>query len=199
MKTFAVGLLSALCLGAAPRPPAGQLRRAFEAAQAVLVDVESKRGRGLGVRVGPSGEVITTVDAITLEEASVKTASGASAARVLFAQAHLGVALIQADAAGDFRATAVRTKPIDADTWLVGIAQSRAKRARPSIGRVLKAPAAEAAFFETDLALPRGSIVFDAEGRFVGVVLSKSSRGARVTWVHAIREQLAATLSQSTL
>ncbi len=178
---------------ASPRPTHAALRKAFEANRATVVQVRGPRGTGPGVMVGADGHVVTSVDYSGLEAATVKLGEQELPARVLLANAKLGVVVLQLETPGAFRAAAVRLDAtFSKGDWLVGVARRRDGSLEPTAGQVFSGPSAESPFVETDLPVPSGSPLFDAQGRLVAVIVKRRGRlSSRALPMAAIKLTLA--------
>lgn len=198
MSTAALTLLVALAAApAATRPTPASLRKAFENNAHTLVEVAGGRKKGTGVIVGAGGQVVTSVEHVALDTATVRVGNRELKARVVAANARLKFAVIEAalPPGESFNAPVVRTDgALPRGTWLVGLSHPKKKdgAVAPTAGQVLVAAGAKTPFLVTDLALKPGSPLFDTRGRLVAIVVSRIGRiGSRALPLSAVQAQIA--------
>ncbi|MGQ0507911.1 MAG: S1 family peptidase [Myxococcaceae bacterium] len=181
-------IISAPALGE-DKPTRAALRSAFESNLRSVVDVVGPRGRGLGVIVGAEGQVLTSVQYVSLRSAKVRREGQTLDAKVLMANAQLQVALLLLQG-NDFPAAPARPfGPLLKGSWLVAIERTKPGPLEARIGQITKSSSDRSPFVETNLSLKPGSPVFDAKGRLVGVCAGKNGR---VLPLAAVKAQLAA-------
>jgi hypothetical protein len=193
-----------LCVGlAAPisgaeraeRPSRADLQRIMELHERSVVRVHGPRGAGPGVFVGSEGQVLTSVEHVSLESAEVEYGEKRLQASVVLANAYLKIAVVAAPS-GTYPSVPVRLPPNGLDgQWLVGVVRGRRKQdARPftAVARTAKAP-----FVDLDLPLAPGSPLFDADGRLVAVVVQRSAGGCKALPLDAVKLQLASASAGS--
>lgn len=174
-------------------PTRAALRKAFEVNRGSVVEVVGPHRSGVGVLVGASGQVLTSVDFVGLERATVRRDGRELPAKVRLANAGLKVALVEIDPPGEYPATAVRlTEPGEGD-WLVAISRSRKGALSPEVAQVTRASSEATPFVELDRPLPAGTPLFDDKGRLVAVVVVSGGRGrfARALPLPAVKVELA--------
>lgn len=181
-----LGLLSLSASAAEPTPAA--LRKAFEHNRQSVVKVTGPRQSGPGVVVGASGHVLTSVDYVSLREATVEVDGVPHTADVLMADAYQGIALVQVRGGQPLRSTPVK---LDAEVRpgqsLVGV-RLTARGPAPQVVKVRRL-SRDGAWFQLDRTLQRGAPVFDAKGRLLGVAVSNR----RVVPVDRVKQALTAS------
>jgi hypothetical protein len=193
-------LLALLCLlvllplpsaaSAEGRPTRATLQKVMELHERSVVRVRGPRRTGPGVIVGSGGQVLTSVEHVSLEAAQVDYAGRTLPATVVLANAALKFALV-APPRGTYPAVPVRVGTEGtAGQWLIGVV--RGGKRQPSQPKVGRARAAPAPFFDVDLALAPGSPLFDASGRLVAVAVQRRGRGCRALPLSAVKVHLAA-------
>jgi len=186
-------LLSSNARAGAP-PTRAALRKAFEANRATVVEVVGPRRAGTGVLVGSSGKVLTSVDFVQGEKATVRREGKALSAKVRLASAALKVALVEIDPPGEYPSTAVRLGggPSEGD-WLVAIAHPpKGGEPAPVLAQVARAPTERSNYLEVLATLPRGAPLFDDKGRLVALVVGGSRGLSRALPVPRVKDELAA-------
>jgi hypothetical protein len=181
-------LFLAASASGAERPSRADLQQALDLYTRSVVQVQGPRATGLGIIVGADGQVLTSVNHVSLEAAQVRFAGQTLPATVVLANASLKVALVAAPA-GTYPAVPVR---VSADSpvgqWLIGVMPERGRqRARPVSGQARKAPEP---FIDVDVALAPGSPLFDTKGRLVAVSVQRRGRGCRALPLDAVKRQL---------
>jgi hypothetical protein len=188
LSSLLVLLFLAASASGAERPSRADLQQALELYSRSVVRVQGPRASGLGVIVGTDGQVLTSVNHVSLETAQVRFDGQTLPATVVMANASLKVALVAAPA-GTYPAVPVHAS---ADSpvgqWLIGVTPERGKqRARPVSGQARKAPEP---FIDVDVALPPGSPLFDTKGRLVAVSVQRRGPGCRALPIEAVKRQL---------
>lgn len=187
-------LLFAALLAAPPRPalqptPAA-LRRAVVAATPALVEVRGPKAHGSGIVVGVNGEVLTSVQFVSLEKATVRTAKARASAKVLSASAYLGTALVRPEQPLSTRPVAVKSgAALVMGSWLIAV--DRAHPQRPEAVRILTAQP-ESAFLQLATPLAPGTALLDAQGALIALVVRKQGNLSTAVKVTAVKAQLAA-------
>ncbi len=194
-------LLLAFSAGAssAPSHPThASLRKAYEQNVRSLVTVKHGKRSGPGVIVGAEGQVLTSVQYVSLETAQVNVDGVEHEARVIAANAKLKIAVVQLPAPrgepASWPAPAASASKLQRGDWVVGVipASGAKKEASPVAGRVMTAASASSPFVLIDLALSPGSALFDPRGRLVAVVVERAGRiGSRALPIAAVRAELA--------
>lgn len=182
-------LLAPLLAAAGPKPPtSAAYRKTFEHNQHAVVEVIGPKKRGPGVIVGAAGEVLTSVENVGLEAATVRIGKEELPAKVVLANAYLKVAIVKVDRT--LRAPAVRRiERFEPGSWLIGIHRDR-RRAAPQLGQVKKRQRAKAPFVDTTLKLAPGTPVFDPHGKLVGITVVRRKSGSWVIPVPVVQSQL---------
>lgn len=194
--------IAALLLAAAARKPTNAaLRKAFENNAQAVVEVVGPHKSGAGVVVGASGQVLTSVDYVSLEEATVKVAGQPFRARVVMANAALKVAVVAVElpqAAPDagappaFRPPAVRLdETFAAGTELLAIVRDQAGELAPRLVEVSRGRQVTSPFVEVNAPLPNGTPLFDPQGRLVALAVQRRKSSARALPVPEVKGQLA--------
>ncbi|XXF75735.1 serine protease [Myxococcaceae bacterium GXIMD 01537] len=173
-----------------PRPTRATLQKVLELHERSVVQVRGPKRSGPGVFVGSQGQVLTSVEHVSLDSgAEVKHGDQTLPAKVLAANGTLKFAVVAAPS-GTYPAVPVRVQMgSPAGQWLIGVERSRGKRQMP---RAAQARGAPAPFLDVDLILPPGSPLFDAQGRLVAVVVQRRGPGVRALPLEAVKTQLAA-------
>lgn len=203
-------LLASASLGGAPppkKPTNAALRKAFENNARSVVEVAGPHASGAGVVVGAGGQVLTSVDFVSLEEATVKVDGQSLRARVVMASAELKAAVVVVDlpaAAPDAgtgtpapapafpRPPAVRLdETFTAGTELVAIARDPAGALQPRLAEVSRGRKVTSPFVEVNVPLPNGTPLFDAQGRLVAIAVQRRKSSSRALPIPEIKGQLA--------
>jgi len=198
--------IAALLLAAAARKPTNAaLRKAFENNAQAVVEVVGPHKSGAGVVVGAGGQVLTSVDYVSLEEATVKVAGQSFRARVVMANADLKAAVVAVEpppAAPDagappaFRPPAVTMEEtFAAGTELVAIVRDPAGALAPRLVEVSRGRQATSPFVEVNAPLPNGTPLFAAQGRLVAMAVQRRKSSARALPVPEVKGQLARAAS----
>lgn len=176
---------------ASPRAPThAAVRRAVEQNQAALVQVRGPRAAGPGVVVGQDGEVLTSVQYVSLEDARVKVAGVERPAKVLAANAALKVAVVELRPEAPLKASAVRmVEELEAGTWLIGLWRDKKGVVRPALGQVRRS---RQGFLETSVYLRSGGPLYDAQGRLVALCVQWRKRGCLALPIPAVKSELLA-------
>jgi hypothetical protein len=170
-------LLLATCALAAERPTPATLRKAYLANQQSVVRIEGglkkKKRSGPGVIVSREGHIVTSVDYVSLDSATVFIGDEAIPVDVIVADARLKLAVVK-PRAGEYQSSAVNAElKLQANDWLVAVGRTKDNRFDPKAGQVLKV---SALFFETDIFLPAGTPLYDPKGRLVAVLVTNKGR-----------------------
>lgn len=176
---------------AEPRPTRATLQKVLELHERSVVQVRGPRRSGPGVIVGSEGQVLTSVEHVSLDVgAEVQHGGNTLPARVVKAHGTLKFAVVAAPS-GTYPAVPVRSegKP---GQWLIGVVRGKGNRKTPKVARARKAPEP---FLDVDLALAPGSPLFDAQGRLVAVVVRQRGGRARAVLLGAVKLHLGATAS----
>ncbi|MBX5482575.1 MAG: serine protease [Myxococcaceae bacterium] len=190
----------ALVAAPAPRPTSASLRKAFLHNAHTVVEVSGGRRRGAGVIVGAGGQIVTAVDHVALDHATVHLGGRALPARVIAANARLGFAVVEAHLPAGvlLQSPPVRAHAtLEKGMWLVGIARPKkdASQPEPLLGRILVPPGGTSLFAVTDLPLAPGSPLFDTRGRLVAIAVAKVGRiGSKALPLSAIEAELSLAL-----
>lgn len=178
-----------------PRPTRAALQKALEQHERSVVRVKGPRRSGPGVIVGRDGQVLTSVEHVSLDE-DVKVQHGDATlpVKVVAANGILKFAVVAAPSGPAYPATAVRLQPegFAPGAWYIGVVRGRNKQPTPKASQARKAPAP---FFDVDLALSPGSPLFDAQGRLVAMVVQRRGAGARALPLGAVKSHLGAAAS----
>jgi hypothetical protein len=173
---------------AAEPPSRAALQRVLELYERSVVRVHGPRRAGPGIFVGSAGQVLTSVEHVSLESAEVEHGGQRLPASVVLANAYLKIAVVAAPS-GTYPSAPVRMPPKGLDgQWLIGVVPGRGKQAaRPftAVARAAKAP-----FIDVDLPFLPGSPLFDAGGRLVAVVVERRTGGCRALPLAAVKLQL---------
>ncbi len=193
MKLRVLLLLLPCALARAEEPPSRKAQRlAFEGNLRSVVQVQGPRRRGLGVVVGADGQVLTSVDYVSLEAAKVTLGEQEHEGKVVMANAQLKVALVAVEGASNFPAAPARPgAPPPKGAWLVAVTAGNGGALAPKVGWVKKGASPRSPFLQTDLSVPAGSPVFDGKGRLVGLCAESVAQGCRVLPLPALKAQLA--------
>lgn len=175
---------------AAAKPSSAAIRRAYETNRASIVEVVGPKKSGTGVIVGASGQVLTSVDYVGLNEATVRFEGRDWPAQVAVADAQLKIALVVIASTDRFPSTPVKLQAtLEPGSWLVALSRRRGGRPAVSVGRVSSAPP-HLPFAEIEISLAPGSPVFDERGRLVGVAVGQRKGHSSVLPVSYIHAQL---------
>jgi hypothetical protein len=191
-----------LCLGltahaeGAERPSRADLQKVLELYERSVVRVHGPRRAGPGVIVGSAGQVLTSVDHVSLETAEVEFNGQRVTGSVMMANAYLKVAVVAAPS-GTYPSVPVKVLPEGlAGQWLIGVIQGRGKKAASlpftAVARGTKGGSNEP-FVDVDLPLPPGSPLFDVNGRLVALVVQRRGGGCRALPLASVKLQLAST------
>ncbi len=183
---LAGALCSVAALSSEPTPAA--LRRAFENNRDSLVRVTGPKRSGLGVMVGASGHVLTSVRHVGLQEAQVEWEGAQHPAQVLVADAYQGIALVKISSQGPFRAAPVRLEDTVKRGQTVVAVRMTPQGPAPVVAVVRRRLPQRPGEFELERPVQEGSPIFDAGGKLLGVAIS----GRRVVPVAAVKQKLAA-------
>jgi len=194
--------IAALLLAAAARKPTNAaLRKAFENNVQAVVEVVGPHKSGPGVVVGAGGQVLTSVDYVSLEEATVKVDGRPLRARVVMANASLKAAVVAVEvpaAAPDagappaFRPPAVRLdETFVAGTELLAIVRDQEGALAPRLVEVSRGRQVTSPFVEVNASLPNGTPLFDPQGRLVAMAVQRRKSSARALPVPEVKGQLA--------
>lgn len=191
-------LLLATCAFAAERPTPAAMRKAYLANQPSVVKVEGglkkKQKSGPGVIVSREGHVVTSVDYVSLDSATLYVGDEAIPVDVVLADAKLKIAVVK-PRAGEYPASAVNADvTVKTKDWLVAIGRTKDGAFDPKAGQVLKV---NALFFETDIFLPAGTPLYDPKGRLVAVLITNKGRALPIAVVK-LKLSEAMRLSQGT-
>lgn len=175
------------------RPSVKALREAFAANHRNLVQVTGPRKTGPGIFVGSSGHVLTSVDYVSMTDATVEFEGRRMSAKVVMANADLKVAVLKVDEEGEYPATPVSpARVLKRGTWVLALVRSPRGQPRAVVGRVTKDPPYGQPFVEIDLPLPPGTPLFDRRGQLVAVAVQRrSGAGSRALPIPAVKLQLA--------
>lgn len=170
-------LLLATTAFAANRPTLASMRKAYLANQQSVVKVEGglkkKKRSGPGVIVSREGHVVTSVDYVSLDTATLHLGADVIPVDVVVADAKLKIAVVK-PRAGEYAASAVNAKAEFArGDWLVAVALTKKGSFDPKAGQIL---AVGSPFFETDIFLPAGTPLYDPKGRLVAVLVTNKGR-----------------------
>lgn len=190
-------VLLLLCLGlpaqasGPQRPSRADLQRAVELHERSVVRVHGPRRAGPGVIVGSAGQVLTSVEHVSLEAAEVEFDGKRLPGAVVLANAYLKIAVVAAPQ-GTYPSVPVKVQSEDLDgKWLIGVVPGRGKQAAhpfTAVARRTKGP-----FVEVDLPLAPGSPLFDDQGRLVAVAVQRRAGGCRALPLESVKVQLAST------
>jgi len=209
MSARSSAAIAALLLAAAARKPTNAaLRKAFENNAQAVVEVVGPHKSGAGVVVGAGGQVLTSVDYVSLEEATVKVAGQSFRAKVVVANADLKVAVVAVevppkapDAPDAGAPPAFRPPPVTleetfvAGTELVAIVRDQAGAPAPRLVEVSRGRQATSPFVEVNAPLPNGTPLFDPQGRLVAMAVQRRKSSARALPVTEVKGQLARAAS----
>ncbi|MDY7225079.1 S1 family peptidase [Hyalangium rubrum] len=173
------------------RPSRADLQRALELHERSVVRVHGPRRAGPGVIVGSAGQVLTSVEHVSLEAAEVEFGGKRLPGAVVLANAYLKIAVVAAPQ-GSYPSVPVKAQPEDLDgKWLIGVAPGRGKQAShpfTAVARRTKEP-----FVDVDLPLAPGTPLFDVQGRLAAVVVQRRAGGCRALPLESVKLQLAST------
>jgi len=178
----------------AARPSSAALRKAFETNRAYIVKVGGPKRAGTGVMVGADGHVATSVDFSGLQSAQVTVENEDKAAKVLLADAKLGIAVLRIEPPGEFKAAAVRLDAAFTEatgSWPSrGRPTARSPHRRPGV----LGPTPSSPFVECDLRVPNGSPLFDPSGKLVAITVKQRGKlSTRALPLFAVKRQLTAS------
>lgn len=196
MFALSLSLLVFVSAQPAARPNSATLRRTYQDSRSSIVQVVGPKRSGIGIIVGAGGEVLTSLDYVGQSDAVVRWEGRELPARVTLADARLKVAMLEISAPGSFPSVAVKLRPaLERGSWVLGILRYHSKSPSVLVGTVLRPNGDEAPFAETNLALPPGSPVFDAQGRLIALAVERrKKRGTLVLPLSTIKAQLAGVL-----
>ncbi|WP_075008182.1 S1 family peptidase [Stigmatella aurantiaca] len=176
------------------RPTRADLQRVMEVHARSVVRVHGPRRAGPGVIVGSQGQVLTSVEHVSLEAAEVEFGGQKLTGAVVLAHAGLKIAVVAAPA-GAYPSVPVKVQPEGLDgQWLIGVVAGKRKQdARPfaAVARSAQAP-----FVDLDLPLAPGSPLFDAQGRLAAVVVQPRRGGCRALPLASVQRQLVSLLER---
>jgi hypothetical protein len=172
------------------------MQKVLELYERSVVRVHGPKRAGPGVIVGSAGQVLTSVDHVSLETADVEFNGQRVTGSVMLANASLKVAVVAAPS-GTWPSVPVKVLPEGlAGQWLIGVIQGRGKKAVSlpftAVARGTKGGATEP-FVDVDLPLPPGSPLFDVSGRLVALVVQRRGGGCRALPLASVKLQLTAT------
>jgi len=183
-------LLFSSAVDAGPPPTRAALRKAFEANHATLVEVVGLRHTGPGVLVGSAGKILTSVDFVKGERATVRREGQLLSAKVRLASKALKVALLEIDPPGAYPSTAVRLgEGPDGGDWLVALVQPRKGEAAPVLAQVVHPAREGEASLSVMATLPHGTPLFDDKGRLVAVVTGGGGGLSRALTVLRLKDE----------
>lgn len=172
------------------RPTNAAVRRAYETNTRSVVEVIGRKKSGSGIIVGASGQVLTSVEYVSLNEAKVRVDDQEFPARVTLADARLKIALVEIVPPGPFPSAPVKMDALEPGTWLIGISRNRAGHSTTSVAKVgRRAPSTP--FLEIDLPLDPGSPVFDDKGRLVALAVVRRGKACSILPISHVRSELA--------
>lgn len=182
--------LAAPALAAPKAPTHAAVRKAVEHNRAALVHVTGPKGSGPGVVVGQRGEVLTSVQYVSLYDARVKAGDADLSARVIAANAALRIAVVGVEGDRALKASPVRLlQKFEPGMWLVGLRRDRKGVVRPALGQVKRA---RKGFVETSVYLRSGSPLYDAQGRLVALCVQWRKQGCVALPIPAVKNELVA-------
>jgi hypothetical protein len=195
-----------LCLGltahaeGAERPSRADLQTVLELYERSVVRVHGPRRAGPGVIVGSAGQVLTSVEHVSLETADVEFGGQRVTGAVMIANAYLKIAVVAAPS-GVYPSVPVKVQPEGlAGQWLIGVLQGRGKKAVSmpftAVARGNKKDSTDP-FLDVDLPLPPGSPLFDVSGRLVALVVQRRGGGCRALPLASVKLQLATAAAGS--
>jgi hypothetical protein len=196
MPALILSLLVLASDGPGARPTSAALRRTYETNRSSIVQVIGPKRSGAGIIVGTAGEVLTSLQYVGPIDAKVLWEGRELPARVTMADAHLGVAMVEISSPDSFPAVAVKLRnPLETGSWVVGFLRPHGKKPAVLVGRIARSNGADAPFAETDLSLPAGSPVFDAQGRLIALAVERRGRrGTALLPLSTIKAGLAGML-----
>ncbi|MBN1209463.1 MAG: trypsin-like peptidase domain-containing protein [Myxococcaceae bacterium] len=176
----------------AERPSRADLQKAVELHERSVVRVHGPRRAGPGVIVGTQGQVLTSVEHVSLEAAEVEYDGKRLPASVLLANGYLKIAVVAAPS-GTYPSVPVKVLADSLDgQWLIGVVRGRGKQKAHPFTAVARR-AKQEPFVELDLPLAPGSPLFDTQGRLVAIVVQRLRTGSRALPLSAVKLQLAST------
>ncbi len=185
-----------LCLGlpahaaGTERPSRADMQKVLELHERSVVRVHGPRRAGPGIIVGSAGQVLTSVEHVSLESAEVEFSGQRLHGSVMLANAALKIAVVAAPS-GTYPSVPVKVLPEGlAGQWLIGVIQGRGKKA-VSLPFTAVARRTQEPFVDVDLPLPPGSPLFDANGRLVALVVQRRGGGCRALPLASVKLQLA--------
>jgi hypothetical protein len=173
-----------------PRPSASAVRRAREGAERALVEVHGRRAAGAGVLVGERGEVLTALRFIDAQGTNVRLGTTVLGTRLVLASPTLRVAVLNMVGPGPYPAMSVQLEAPSAGDWVVCIVLLPDGLAEPHVGRLLHVPGEGTLWLDISLRLPPGSLVLDASGRLLGVVVEARRHDSLAAPLSAVRAEL---------
>lgn len=185
MSTF---LLSFTCVLLAAEPPPAALRKAFEHNQGSVVTVRAGGRSGPGVVVGAHGQILTSVEYVSLYAAEVIFGGRAHPAEVLLADASQGIAVVQLRTAEGLRAAPVAADAkLQPGQALVAVRVDRSGT-RPLLTQVRRL-SRDGESFQLSDRLPKGTPLFDARRQLVGIVTG----GRKALRLEPVKQKLSAS------
>lgn len=187
----ALVLLAASTAAFAKKATNAALRKAFENNRRSVVEVVGKSRTGGGVVVGQHGEVLTSVDYVTLESATVRVDGVQWPGTVVMASAELKAAMVVVDAGVALHPPAVRLEETFVEgTELVAIERDAKEGVRPRLCAVYKGRKATSPFVEVNAPLANGTPLFDTQGRLVAISVERRASTARALPIPEVKVQL---------
>jgi hypothetical protein len=169
------------------------MQRVLELHERSVVRVHGPRRAGPGVIVGSAGQVLTSVEHVSLEAAEVEFGGQRLTSSVVLANAALKIAVVAAPS-GTYPSVPVKVLPEGlAGQWLIGVIQGRGKKAVSLPFTAVARGTKEGPFVDVDLPLPPGSPLFDVSGRLVALVVQRRNGGCRALPLASVKLQLAST------
>lgn len=173
----------------AQRPTRADMRKVLELHERSVVHVHGPHRAGPGIIVGSAGQVLTSVEHVSLEAAEIEFQGKRLPGSVVFASGYLKVAVVAAPS-GEYPSVPVKAllERLDGQ-WLIGVVRGRRKAAHPftAVARL----SSVRPFVDVDIPLPPGSPLFDARGRLIALVVQKRRGGCRAVPLAFVKLQLA--------
>lgn len=169
------------------------MQKVLELHERSVVRVHGPRRAGPGVIVGSAGQVLTSVEHVSLEAAEVEFGGQRLTSSVVLANAALKIAVVAAPS-GTYPSVPVKVLPEGlAGQWLIGVIQGRGKKAVSLPFTAVARGTKESPFVDVDLPLQPGSPLFDVSGRLVALVVQRRNGGCRALPLASVKLQLAST------